>query len=167
LDENTILSQDVYRQITTITKRMIKKFNILDEEEALSTMNEVIAMAYYDWKPDFKVPFIAYAVICIRRRLINFIKQDNKFKRQVEIHDHGCFLETFGSKKLTDDPSLYARINDAIKNSRKSLTKRQCIIMDMILDGASENSIIDSLQINKSIMSREKRKIINKIKENL
>jgi hypothetical protein len=39
--------------------------------------------------------------------------------------------------------------------------------MDMILDGASENSIIDSLQINKSIMSREKRKIINKIKENL
>ena len=156
--EEKHLTEEVHNKLLNIANGIIKKYGIIDEEEALAEVNFVIGMASRQYDPSKNDNFTAYACISIVKRLINFSKKNIKAQRNIEISLVTHKLEQ------PEDVTLRARWNAAIEKSNNTLTKRQNIIMNQIINGLSDEEIIMTHNISRPIFVRERRVIVERIK---
>jgi RNA polymerase sigma factor (sigma-70 family) len=161
------LTQKTYNRLRKIIIGMIKKLNIKDEEEALSEMNEVIAQAFLDYRAELlpigEDNFPKYAIICVRRRLLNFARKSSKESRMTTWIDDVAH-------KLQDtnkDTTLMFRFNNAVASIKSKLSDRQNNVFKLMLDGMNTEEISATMKINKNTILKEKKLITEILKDNL
>jgi RNA polymerase sigma factor (sigma-70 family) len=156
------LDKQTLENLMRIARGVIKKYKIIDEEEAFAEVNYIIGVATVKYDHNKNDSFIKFACICITNKLKTLArKSTTKTQKQQEIG------ELIHRLPGNDDPTLLARFNDAVKQVNAKLSERKKAILKMLLMGVSEEEIATTLNIERPLVTRDKRSIINKLREAL
>jgi DNA-directed RNA polymerase specialized sigma24 family protein len=161
------LSDTLYQHLRKIILGMAINLKVPDPDEALSEMNEVIAGAIKKFDatkmPTSEDALEKYIILCVRRRLINYLLRTNKLQRQ------NISIELLAQKPENnlDDPTIMTRFNMCLKFLNTILTQEQQDILKRLLIGENVSEISKSMKRDRIIIAREKKYILSLIKKNL
>lgn len=161
------LDDKLYQHIKKVTLGMAVNLKILDTEEALSEMHEVIAKAFTNFDknkmPSEKDALEKYIILCVKRRLINYILKTQK--EQLQLTNIEPYIPKLTN--IVDDPTLMTRFNLCVNFVKTKLDNYQKKIFMRMLIGENTSEISKSMKIDRVIVARERKYILSLIKENL